>query len=295
MASKFNFEGELKNIIIEQFKMFEISIPKNKGIRDLLLDYLTTSKKIIHLKKRRVLINPHFKTSLLKHPKKKEIEFIINLLEKGINVNLFQSEKVFQTGYHDQLMYNWHIYHLHLSLLQDKKSKFMKRTNTLLFVYITNDKAIVLGTEKHTNEVFGDIKWLEILHDHFPKELEHLKPVDMVDTSHTYSSIERQQLWNNGVASGFVKIRETLYMSPGIGIMTSGHSILVAKTRNEFLRWIFIITEQFEKHSKGIEEYFGHEINPILISDGKFKIVDSKTNTHYLNYLETFNITENNN
>lgn len=169
----------------------------------------------------------------------------------------------------------------------------MKRTNTLMFVYITSDKAIILGTEKHTDEVFGDIKWLEIIHDHFPEEMEEFKPLDMTDISPSFNSKERQQAWNKGYSAGFVKVRDTVYMSPGVAITTSGHSVLVVKTMNEFLRWIFVITEQFEKYSEDMKEYFGHEINPILISDGKFKVIDSKTKTHYLNYLESFNINEN--
>ena len=289
MVGKFDFEQDLRNIVHEEFQVFGASVGKDKKIEDLLLDFLTLQKKIIPPIKRTVLINPVFKIEINGHPKKEIVEHIIKLLETGKDVNYFQSDRLFQTRFHDNMLYEWNIFHFHLSLDKEKKSNFMKRTNQLLFCYITKEKAIMLGVEKHSDTVFSDSKWFEILHDHFPEEIKHYKDSSIKDIKPDLSASERKKVWDAGLTSGFLKIKDTIYISPGIGRTVSGHSMLVTKSKLSIIRWLHSVEKQFFEYVPEIYNFYRHPIHPkLILTHQGFNIVDKNNKAIYLKHLELF-------
>src|SRR5258706_444314 len=252
---KIDFEQDLKTELYLAFNEYGVKIPIRKATREMLLDYLTILKKLIPIKVRKVFYAPEFEASLPNHPKKREIEYIRLLFETGKNVNFFQSKKLFQSQFHDHLLYEWNIYHFHLSLQHEKKSRFAKQTDLLLFIFIADDLVVFLGTEKHHRGIFGDDKWLQMLHDHFPEMIKEYEAKEIKDVSPQINSIERQTLWDKGYTLGFTKIKDRVYFCPGIGRTTSAHSTLVVKTAGEIIRWLHVIHEQFISEGNAICKY----------------------------------------
>lgn len=263
---KIDFEKDLKLEIKRVSSEMGIKISFKNDLHQILLDYLTVRLKIIDIKMRKIKFNPDFFIQLNKHPKRKEIQKISQLASVGENLNIFQSRKLLQSRFHDHLSSEWNIYHFHLSL-KIEKSGFVKQGNQLLFAYIDDNQVIFLGTDTHKDGIFGDTKWIEILHDHFPKVIEKYKDDTILNIHPKVNSVERQMLWNKGLSLGMTKIRDTIYHNPGIGRMTSGHSMDVSRTAMDVLRWIRKLKLQLEESSKEICEFI-----KVPISQAKFNI-----------------------
>ena len=265
--SKTTFENQLKDEIKRLLKQMDLKIPNSEKTNDILRNYLTIRLKLINPKIRKVLVNPNFIKEIILHPKRKEIELIFNIAKSGGNLNYFQSKRVIQSRFHDHLLNEWNIYHFHLSSEKDKKSKFVKQVDSLLFVYITDDIFVILGTDKHKYGIFADTKWIEILHDNFPELISQYKIKHWKDVNPKVNATERQTLWDKGYSLPMTKIRDTVYFSPGGGRMTSGHGMNVAESVNDILRWIYKLTDQINEYPKELCEYL-----QILPEKAKFKV-----------------------
>lgn len=250
-----DFENDIKQEIQRVSKDIGFKVSVNQDFHKILLDYLTVRTKIIEPKTRRILINPEFLLEIQSHPKKKEIEFVINYAKQGKNLNVFQSKKLLQSNFHDHLQNEWNIYHFHLSLEKDKKSDFIKQVNSLLFAYITHDTVVFLGADSHKDGIFGDVKWIEILHDNFPDLIKEYRDDKILDIHPKVNSIERQTIWNKGFSMGMTKVKGVVYHNPGIGRMTSGHSMTVSKSAMDLSRWIHGLKGQIESLKEELAEY----------------------------------------
>lgn len=229
---------------------FKVGIKED--YQDMLLDYLTVSKKAIFPKPRKVSINPELVTRLKSHPKKAEINHIMELLIAGGNVNIFQSDKLLYTKFHDHLVYEWKIYHFHLSLKPDKKKGFVKRGDRLLFVYIDDEQAIILDDGDHSEGTFGSEKWLTILDNHFPHIIAPFYHPEILGVSPEISPVERQNLWDHGINTAFTMINGKAFFSMGMGRATSGHSIAVTDQMITVERWIRDISKQVDTRFEDI-------------------------------------------
>jgi len=250
-----DFENDLKKEIKRVSSQLRLKVSINERLDKILRDYLTVRFKIIDEVPRNVYISPPLQAKIQKHPKKKEILTIVRLAKEGKNLNIFQSKKLLQTGFHDHLMSEWNIYHFHLSLAADRKSKFVKQVNNLLFSYIDTERIILLGTSNHVDGVFADVKWIEILHDYFPRVIQKYKDETIREISPKVNSSERQMLWNKGYTLGMTKVRNTVYINPGLGRATSGHSSSVVTAVIDIMRWINKLNEQVENYGELLRDY----------------------------------------
>jgi len=293
-----DFFQDLKFALHIEFADY-VKIPMQKSVQLMLLDHLTVHKKLISVKPRKIQISPTLLPQLQSHIKKNEIKHIIESASQGGNLNFYQSKKLFQPGFHDHLLYEWNIYHFHLSLEKDKKDKkgfFVKQTDALLFAYITESDAIFLDTASHSEGIFADVKWLEILHDHFPDSISSFqfhkynaekRSNFLVDE---FNPKDRQQLWNKGYSVGLTKVRDTIYSSPGIGRMTSGHSAIVVKNAGAILRWVYEITEQFKKYAESLNKHLGVEPSAakyrLRFGESTLEIIEDSSKQIILTYPE---------
>lgn len=64
------------------------------------------------------------------------------------------------------------------------------------------------------------------------------------DVNPKVNAEERQMLWNKGYTLGMTKIRDKVYISPGLGRMTSGHGNEVVTIQGNIIRWMHKIDLQ---------------------------------------------------
>lgn len=296
MSLHFDFESDLRVAISREYQHLGVVIKNREKLHDMLLDYVTVHLKIIQPIPRQVRISPILKKKLSKHPKKKEVEIIRTRLASGLDVNFFQNKKLFQTNFHDHLLSEWNIYHFHLSTALEPKGRFFKKTNSLLFAYITKEETILLDIESHGDGIFADEKWLAILDDFFPEVLVPYVDTKIKDIRPELTPVERQIMWTKGYTIGMTKVNGKIIHSPGVGRSGSGHSMMVTKTTNAILRWIYSINDQFTKYGDNICEYFNLDPNKthfkVQFGNSTLDVIDSASKTLLLSFPDTFQITE---
>nr|WP_294779121.1 hypothetical protein [uncultured Flavobacterium sp.] len=242
----FDFHKDLKNEISEILNDSGLKISLDQSIHKILSDFFNLNLKILEPKKRNVFIVPDFDEQIKMHYKKLEIQTIIKLAEDGGNLNCFQTHKIIQSKQIDHLSNEWNIFHFHLSLEPDKKPKFVKRGNLLLFAYVDEKSIIFLGLDKHKDS-FSDIKWLEILEKNYPHILKKFLAPDLPSVGQNFTTADRDKMWKSGLSSGFMNINGRTYLSPGFGKVTSGHNIRVIMRSNDILNWITHLEDIIKK------------------------------------------------
>ena len=292
--SRVKLEDDLKTALLAMSEQIGFKISSKKDLNETLLDYLTIKRKIIDPKPRQIRINPDFKPIIPNHLQAREIMAILHLSKTGGNLNMFQSKRLVQSNFHDHLLNEWNIFHFHLSLEKDKKSKFYKQVDQLLFAYIDDDQIIFLGTDKHTDGIFADPKWIEILHDHFPKVIEQYRDDSIEDVSPKVTAAERQRIWNHGYTLGMTKIRDVVYFSPGFGRTGSGHGLEVIRTGNKILRWIYAIQKQVTENHERICNTLNIPKNStefsVQFGENTLELVEKRSNLQILEYPQALDL-----
>lgn len=267
MYKIFDFQNDLREAILELARKMGIKITHNMSLQDVLLDYLTVFHKIIPVKQRTVFICPQLFCEILTHPKSKEIETIIDIAQRGGNLNSFQNKRLLQSKFHDHMITEWNIYHFHLSLELDKKSGFVKQVNALLFAYIDEDNIVFLGTETHKDDVFGNIKWLTLLHDNFPQLIRRYK-LNVENVYPHLSAKDRQRLWNYGHTTFMTKVGDSVYYSPNIGRTMDGRNLMVMRKVISILDWIDSVQKQLSENYELVCMKFN-----IQVAEARFKVL----------------------
>jgi hypothetical protein len=295
-VNKFDFESDLKQAIQNEYIHLGVKINISKQLDEMLLDYLTVHFKIIQRTRRQVRVSSILRDKLATHPKGSVVDIIKDRLERGLDVNLFQSKRLFQSDFHDHLLFEWQIHHFHLSTEKDFKGYFLKKTNALLFAYIDEKQALLLDIENHKDGIFADEKWLEILDNEFPEILEPHIDKEIKEVYPNLTSVDRQSLWSKGYSIGMTKVNGKIIHSPGIGRMSSGHSMIASKTANEIIHWIYSIKKQFSQYGEEICNSLGlspTETNfKVRLGNPTLDVIDENTKTKILSFPETFHITE---
>ncbi|MFV0571149.1 MAG: hypothetical protein ACK5M1_01800 [Xanthomarina gelatinilytica] len=289
-----NLRESLRLELIRVSNVMGFKISTKNDLDKTLLDYLTVRFKLIEIKPRIVKFQKDLFADVFtgKHIKSDEIKRIANIARVGNNLNHFQSKKILQANFHDHLINEWKVHHLHLSFKEDKKSSFVKQGNTILFVYVNDTEIIFLGTDKHREGVFGDEKWLKILHNEFPEVIEKYKAnSDIISIYPKVNAKERQDIWNKGFSMGMTQIDGTVYHGPGLGRMTSGHSLQVSMTRNDILRWIFELEKQLNESGEVICKVCKIPIESARFEikfDDTLKLVETTNNLLLLEFNKQF-------
>lgn len=258
---------------------FGIKYGKEKTTHDLLLDFLSVRRKMVPEKPKEVLITPLLKEKLVTHPKRAVVEHIEQQLRIGGNLNFFQTERLYQSRKHDHLVYEWGIHHFHLSLKKKKNSLFQDRTNDLLFVFITERKAILLDIRPHSNEFFADYYWVGLLQEYFPEEIKKYECSYDMPSSRETTPEERMALWEKGYSPFMFNVNNVSYSPPGLGRVTSGHSVQIVMQRNNVIYWINYASEAFFKHKEEMMKRLGISEwkLQLAITEYGFSIVEHQT------------------
>ena len=108
----------------------------------------------------------------------------------------------------DYLFNDWGILHLHLGKeFEDKKSKFIKRTGSLLFIIPYFDKVYLLSVFNHGDNVWSKKILVQEVYDNWPELL--YKSDDIVSLETEISDDERQLLRKAGINSPIIDIKDS--------------------------------------------------------------------------------------
>ena len=136
---------------------------------------------------------------------------LIKKIEKGVDLTPYLSKNSIilnNDKKFDYLFNDWGILHLHLGKeFEDKKSKFIKRTGSLLFIIPYFDKVYLLSVFNHGDNVWSKKILVQEVYDNWPELL--YKSDDIVSLETEISDDERQLLRKAGINSPIIDIKDS--------------------------------------------------------------------------------------
>ena len=288
-----DFKKDILNYIKGELEYFNITYSPSSDITNDLLKLFTIQRKYIYQFKRKIEISKELQLKIDNNYKHKdEILRLKDFLQNGIDVNPHQSKNLFNYHVHDDLAYNWKIYHFHLAF--DKEDEyFTKRTKEVLFAYITKDRALFLDVLKHPpHNIFANKALLEIIDNNWNDIL--LEVNGVVGLSHSLSTEERFKLRKHNINEGVIEVNGKFIFSPGLGHVSSGHSAEEVMKLQRLNKWLKANEEAIIQKKDIIDAMFMklHNLMKkpkyiILFTKQGSQIWDDNTRTCLVKYNET--------
>lgn len=191
----------------------------------------------------------------------------------------------------DLMLYDWGIYHLHISdNLDTKKSDgFMERSDLLLYALFNNDKVYFIKTINHKgeNNMWTKKECLEIINDNWPHLLEPYVMKGVAEEQQYISDDERSALRKNHVNTFVTLNNGVVIMPPNMGFMCDGTPIKAVydadnlkKQLNEVQSNIMNDISNFRKQIKSNEDIYEIKLENIKLEKVEVKQLILKVNDH---------------
>lgn len=179
------------------------------------LTFQTVKRRLIPAVPRQVVWSDSLKRNPLALLHRLELQALAHEIQGGADLRPRQSKLFKRAGFHDMLLNDWGIHHLHLAPLPDGRS-----SDLLVFVLVADRSMFMIEIADHA--WFQHDRLVEIVHETWPVLLE---PWRFVGRGDAISVEERKNLRKNH-ANALVTMRDgTAYLPPGGGFMLSGHNI----------------------------------------------------------------------
>lgn len=203
----------------------------------------------------------------------------------------YMSRSIAQYDSRDGLLYDWNIYHFHLGTVFDS-ARFRNRTGPVLFAYVTSSQFCELKVGDHGD--WADAALLETVIADWPELLEKFRIGCAVGLETTFSPDERMKLRKAGVTAPVMLSNGGVYVPPGGGVSTSGHSMTVTMDSDRY----FMIVRRLQQHvtdnaahylsctGSRLEPAVGatlHRVSLTLAEDG-FRLRNEETGAEVLLY-----------
>lgn len=243
MATKSDIEMDLysnwvSNIKL-QLKAWGYSLTVGKTDREIAIIYFNLLRRRISSKRRNIYVSKEFSC-----PPQYDValELIKAKIKNGEDLVPHQSTRLSELIYHDDLLNDWDIHHLHLGT-NLQTNNFVERTGPVLFARVTADSFYFIDVKVHGNghQPWFQTKLLEIIHHNWPETIARYRIVEASEVEFTPTEGETKQL-RNGHVNVIYKMNDgTIYAPVGGGITTSGGSIIASMKEleyNDFFRRI---------------------------------------------------------
>ncbi|WP_206406623.1 hypothetical protein [Clostridium sp. ATCC 25772] len=208
---------------------------------DICFSYFNLRKRLIQPIPRKVMISNQFKC-----PKefKKALNLLKDKIEKGENIYPYLSKRILNLSYHDDLLNDWGIYHLHLGTEIDKNTKFIKRTAPLLFARFDEGHAYFINIYKHG--AWTKQKMIRILHENWPESIGQFRMKEIESVTPKLTDKQYAMLRKSHVTTIVEVEKGVVYFPIGMGYMSSGHSMEVIRLCEHYSNVLY----DYEKHIK---------------------------------------------
>ncbi|AMA74132.1 hypothetical protein ACH33_15775 [Aneurinibacillus sp. XH2] len=219
---------------------------------------------------------------------------LIHKLETGEDLAPYLSKQVKKLN-HDGMFNDWGVLHFHLGEKMEGNSKYIERTGPLLYAVLRENAAYLINVLEHQNWTNRDI--LQTIYRNWPELISPYKIAGDVRLAYNYTEKQHQQLRNAGVVV-MVELEEEngekfVVAPPGMGIVTSGHSMNDVKLYQREANLLRTIEDQIKNDIISIEQAMKEQqmATPetynfkLIHEDGKWKVREE--NTGYVINFET--------
>lgn len=180
---------------------------------------------------------------------KKALEKLTRKFEMGEDINPFLSTRRDKTDMKDSLLFDWGIYHLHLTNRYNENGR-PKRSDYLLFVCHDKEKMYFIQIYRHHPNPFVKEELLKIIVYNWPDFLSTFC-MDDVHLIEPITDEDRALLRKNGAIS-LVEIDGKVYFPPGGGYASDGSSIRALREANALWNQMKLMEEWIFKNQSFI-------------------------------------------
>ena len=160
---------------------------------------------------------------------------IENTIAAGDDLTAYLSKDIMELKNVDVMLNLWGVHHLHLGDKVEpkgKNSRSIRRTQSLLFCYLTETDAYFIGVMDHDS--FGSQIVIDIVHENWPVLIDGFRIPDV----ELYPPLSAEQIFDltrAGYSTLTTTRDRTVYMPPGGGVMWSGDNALDIRKTNRLL------------------------------------------------------------
>lgn len=255
---------------------------------DPIISWYIYLERIIPASRRKVVKAKGFSCPPLFTDKLKRLETEI---ENGVNLNSYLSRSIMDCSKDDLMLYDWGIYHLHISdKLDTKKSDgFMERSDLLLYALFDNENAYFIKTINHKgeNNMWTQKECLEIINDNWPYLLEPYVMKGVAEEQQYISDDDRSALRKNHVNTFITLNNGVVIMPPNMGLVCDGSPFktvydadYLKKQLNAVQSSIMNDISDFRKKIKSNEDIHEIKLENIMLEEIKVKQLILKINNH---------------
>ena len=199
-------------------------IHSNQSGWELWYEYFNIQMKRISSQRRTVLFSKEFSCP---DRLKSGLSMLVNKLENGDDVSLYLSRTASLSKEFDELLYDWGIHHFHLGEKIDQRTGYIERTKYVLFARVDHNNVYCINTYPHGRGVvkpWTKQEMVKILHRNWPHSIAKYRIPDVISTSESLTD-NQYELLRDAHVSTFIEVEVGIvYMPPGGGYMSSGHS-----------------------------------------------------------------------
>lgn len=196
---------------------------------------------------------------------------VISEIESGADLMPRCSrQQVNKPGYIDLMLLDWGIHHLHLGtekILKGKTKGLIQGLKEILFVFLTNDKAYIIGIFNHSSWTKQAV--LQVVHDNWPHLLEPWKLNRALDLAVEPTDADRKSLRDAYVNIPF-KIGNNIYLGPGGGITSAGTGSNEIYKANIVLRAADDLSDWVNENVAHIEKSIGSTLGVLSFDVSRY-------------------------
>jgi hypothetical protein len=227
----------------------------------LWYEYFNLHKKTIKQQARKVHLSREFQCP---EHLQSVLTKIITKVECGDDLNPHLSKNALCPSEFDDLLYDWGIYHLHMSTKIDQRTGFVRRTGPLVFAMFDNDNAYFINVYSHGKNVappWSKQDMMKIIHANWPDAIARHRLPGVVQaypesarhpTDYAYAALRKSHI------TTLLEVDEGVaYLFPGGGYTASGHSAEIIRRCNNIHNTLKLneinIQEKIDSITKEIE------------------------------------------
>lgn len=231
-----DFYEDLRMQVTQQLADKGVTVPPGLDAERTIHFFLNLQLRTLRPQPRKVYWSDVLKGRTLSPEYLAVINKIAAISEAGGDLNPYLSERLkTKPGYHDRLLNDWGLLHLHLGGTTVGPKGFTPRSEDLLYVYPQPTEIYLLDVLKH-GASFGDTQLVEILHRNWPSLLAKYQlggPKFVVKSGPSSSEIVEAR--SRGLQPLVTVSDGSVHMPFGGGISTSGLNLRIGLETDDLL------------------------------------------------------------
>lgn len=198
---------------------------ENVTLDRALYQYCDMQLRLLEPKPRKVLVSEEL---IVPGDCRSGYDHFKSAVERGDHLLPFMSKSIVDVSFRDKMIFDWGLYHFHLSTERDEKDpRFMGRSDYLLIAYVNplrDDMMYFLQVRPHVSSIWTEQELVRILADNWPEVMEPYRINGVVSLTQNVSDDDYKQLRKSNINTMVDLHDGRVYLGANLGLNTAGTS-----------------------------------------------------------------------